>query len=141
MQLVRDKNPAASILFGVAAIQLVVDLVGWFVHRVNPDVDIPQLRWFLYTFQHVSFTGVDWALTFSGVIYITLGIAARWSAVAAALFGAALYLGFLGLQGFQSASFPTAGLITQIPVATLLLAAIVLALRRPAAEAPAGQRT
>jgi hypothetical protein len=136
MHLVRDKNPTASILFGVAVIQLVVGLVGWFVYRVNPDMDIPQLRGFLYTFQHGSFTWVDWALTFNGVIYIVLGIAARWSTVAAALLGTALYAGFLGLQVFQSGSFLTAGLIAKIPVATLLLAAIVLALRRAAAEGP-----
>ena len=96
MQLVRDKNPACSILFGVAAIQLLIGLLGWFVHRENPNVEMPELKWFLYSFQSGAFTWLDWALTFSGAIYVILGFVARSATLPAALFAAAIYAGFLG---------------------------------------------
>ncbi len=133
MRLVGDKNPASSILFGVASIQLLVGLVGWFDYRVNPDVDIPQLKWFLYNFQSGSFTWADWALTFSGAIYLLLGFYARWASVAAALSAALLYAAALGMQALQGNGPPQSGAITKILVTVLLVAAVVVALRCPAA--------
>lgn len=135
MQLVRDKNPTASILLGVAAIQLVVSLVGWFAHRVNPDMDVPELKWVLYSFQRGAFTWVDWAFALSGAVYIALGVAAWWARVPAALLGAVLYAGLLVLQSFEGADVLRAGLVAKIPTAMLLLVALVIALRRVPAGA------
>jgi len=131
MQLVRDKNPACSILFGVAAIQLLIGLLGWFVHRENPDVEMPELKWFLYSFQSGAFTWLDWALTFSGAIYVILGFVARSATLPAALFAAAIYAGFLGLQALLHPTLLLTGAVTKVLLSVLLLVAVVLALKLP----------
>ena len=108
----KDKNTTASALFGVAAIQILVGAIGWFTYSGE--------RSFL-----------DRIIAFCGLIYITLGIAARWVRIPAALIGAILYAAFLALQATRSTELLMNGLIFKIPVGVLLVAAVVFALRSP----------
>ena len=74
MKIIRkDKNLTASALFGVAAIQLF----------------IAGIEWFLYGLQFSRFGWIDWLFPLSGVIYIALGIAARRIRLLAAIIGGA----------------------------------------------------
>lgn len=106
----KDKNVTASALFGVAAIQLFIAGIDWFLHG----------------FQFDRFGWIDWLFPLSGVIYIALGIAARRIRLLAAIIGGVLYVAF----------FVEADLlfIFNIPVVILLLVAVVSALKRPPAE-------
>lgn len=108
----KDKNITASALFGVAAIQILVGAIGWFIY--NGEMGF-----------------LDRIITFSGVIYITLGIAARWVRIPAALIGAILYAAFLAFQATRSTELLMTGLIFKIPVVVLLVVAVVFALRSP----------
>lgn len=123
----KDTNPTASLLFAVAALQILVGVIGWFVHRL--DADVEELRWILYSYDRVQFGWLDWAITFSGVIFAALGIVARWARLPAALFGAGLYGAFLALHASEIARWPMTGLFIKIPVAILLLAAVASAFR------------
>jgi hypothetical protein len=107
----KDKNPTASALLGVAAIQIVVGFLGWSVYRD-------------------SFGWLDWIIMFSGAIYIALSVAARWIRLSAALIGATLYAAFLVLQAWRSTDLLMSGLIFKVPVVLLLLVAVVSALKR-----------
>ena len=111
MSLVRkDKNVTASALFGVAAIQIIMAVINWFLHGGQLD----------------GFTWFDWLITFSGAIYIALGIVARWLRLPAAILGIVLYAGFfVGISDL---------LIVMIPVVILLLVAVVSALKHSAAK-------
>ena len=111
MKIIRkDKNLTASALFGVAAIQLF----------------IAGIEWFLYGLQFSRFGWIDWLFPLSGVIYIALGIAARRIRLLAAIIGGVLYAAFfVGLPDL---------LFIKIPVVILLLFAVVSALKRPPAE-------
>jgi len=111
MSLVRkNKNVTASALFGVAAIQIIMSVINWFLHGGQLD----------------GFTWFDWLITFSGAIYIALGIAARWIRLPAAILGIVLYAGFfVGISDL---------LIVMIPVVILLLVAVVSALKHSAAK-------
>jgi hypothetical protein len=111
----RDKNITASALFGVAAIQVIVGAIGWFLYGGELGL-------------------LDWIITFSGGIYIALGIAARWLRLPAAIIGAVLYLAFLGLQASQGMELLMAGLIFKVPVVVLLLVAVGSAFRRQPAR-------
>jgi hypothetical protein len=118
MGIRRDKNVTASALFGVAAIQILVGAIGWGIHA-------GQLGF------------IDRIITFSGVIYIVLGIAARWARLPAALIGAVLYAAYLALQASRSIDLLMKGLIFKAPVVILLVLAVVFALRSspvPASE-------
>ena len=112
MNVIRtDKNVTASALFGVAAIQIFIAGMDWFLHGE----------------QFGGFGWIDWLITFSGAIYITLGIAARWSRLPAAIIGSVLYAAFfVGISDLL--------IVFKIPVVILLLVAVVSALKRPAAE-------
>jgi len=111
MSLVRkNKNVTASALFGVAAIQIIMSVINWFLHGGQLD----------------GFTWFDWLITFSGAIYIALGIAARWIRLPAAILGSGLYAAFF--VGFSDL------LIVMIPVVILLLVAVVSALKHSAAK-------
>jgi hypothetical protein len=107
-----DKNVTASALFGVAAIQIILGLLGWFMYSAE-------------------FGWLDWVITFSGAIYIALGIAARWARFPATIIGAVLYAGFLTLQASRSVDLLMSGLIFKIPIVILLVVAVVFALKRP----------
>jgi hypothetical protein len=106
-----DKNITASALFGVAAIQILVGAIGWFIFSA-------QLGW------------IDLIVSFSGPIYIALGIAAQHRRLPAALFGATLYAAFLGTQASQSTELLMTGLIFKVPVLVLLALALVFAVKR-----------
>lgn len=108
----RDKNTTASALFGVAVIQLLVGIGGWYLYS-------GQLGLF------------DRIVCFSGAFYILLGIAARWFRFPAALIGALLYAAFLAIQASQSVDLLMTGLIFKIPIVILLLLALISALRNP----------
>jgi len=106
----RDKNVTATALFGVAAIQIIIAVVNWFLHGGQLD----------------GFTWFDWLITFSGAIYIALGIAARWIRLPAAVIGSVFYAAFfVGISDL---------LVVMIPVVILLLVAVVSALRHSAAK-------
>ena len=107
----KDRNVTASALFGVAAIQLI----------------IAGLDWFLHGFQFDRFGWIDWLLPLSGVIYIALGIAARRIRLLAAIIGGVLYAAFF--VGTSDLWF-----IFKIPVVILLLVAVVSARKRLPAE-------
>ena len=106
----RDKNVTATALFGVAAIQIIIAVVNWFLHGGQLD----------------GFTWFDWLITFSGAIYIALGIAARWIRLPAAVIGSVFYAAFfVGISDL---------LVVMIPVVILLLVAVVSALKHSAAK-------
>ena len=112
MNIIRtDKNVTASALFGVAAIQIFITGVLWLLHAG----------------QIGGFGWLDWLFTFSGAIYIALGIAARRIRLLAAIIGSVLYAAFF--VGVSDLAF-----FFKIPVVILLLVAVVSALKRPAAE-------
>jgi hypothetical protein len=128
MQLRRENNPTASALFGIAAVQFLVGFIGLFIYFVNPDADIPQLKWFLYHFQSGAFTALDWVVTFSGVIFTLLALLAYRVRLLAASLAAAVCVGQLLLQGAGALS---GALIVKVLVVTLLVVALAAALRRP----------
>lgn len=107
----KDKNVTASALFGVAAIQLIIAGIDWFLHG----------------FQFDRFGWIDWLFPLSGVIYIALGIAARRIRLLAAIIGGMLYAAFF--VGISDLLF-----IFKIPVVILLLVGVVSALKRLPAE-------
>ena len=111
MSIIRkDKNVTASELFGVAAILTLIASIGWFLHGGQFD----GFAWF------------DWLITFSGAIYIALGIAARWIRLPAAVIGSVFYAAFfVGISDL---------LMVVIPVVILLLVAVVSALKHSAAK-------
>ena len=112
MKIIRkDKNVTASALFGVAAIQIFIAAIDWFLHGFQSD----------------RFGWIDWIFPLSGVIYIALGIAARRIRLLAAIIGGVLYAAFF--VGTSDLWF-----IFKIPVVILLLVAVVSALKRPPAE-------
>lgn len=106
----KDKNMTASALFGVAAIQILVGGLGWYLYREK-------------------FTSLDWIVAFSGGIYIALGIAARWFRLPAAVVGAVLCAAYLIFQASHSIELLMGGLVIKIPVVILLIVATVSALR------------
>jgi len=108
----KDKSMTASALFGVAAIQILVGALGWFLYGE-------------------SFSWIDWVIAFSGGIYIALGIAARWVRLPAAVVGAVLCATYLIFQATRSIDLLMSGLIIKIPVVILLIVATVSALRCP----------
>jgi hypothetical protein len=93
-------------LLGVAAIQGIVGLLGWW----------------LYSFQ---FGPLDWVITFSFVLYIILAVWARWQPLAAAIGGAVLYGAFLVIQGLTSRELLFTGLQFKLPNVALLVFALV----------------
>ena len=86
MSIIRtDNNGTASALFGVAAIQIIIAVINWFLHGGQFD----GFAWF------------DWLITFSGAIYIALGFAARWFRLPAAIMGIVFYVPFFALLGSE----------------------------------------
>ena len=84
------------------------------------------INWFLHGGQLDGFTWFDWLITFSGAIYIALGIAARWIRLPAAILGIVFYAAiFVGISDL---------LIVMIPIVILLLVAVVSALKHSAAK-------
>lgn len=108
----KDKNVTASALFGVAAIQILIGAIGYFMYSEQMDM-----------YDHI--------IAFSGLLFITLGIAARWIRMPAALIGAVLYGAFLLFQATRSMDLLMTGLIFKIPIVVLLVVAIIFALKRP----------
>lgn len=108
----KDKNVTASALFGVAAVQILVGGIGFFLYSGEMGL-------------------LDRIISFSGLFYIALGIAARWVRLPAAAIGAVLYAAFLAFQASRSMDLLMTGLIFKIPVVILLIVAVVFALRRP----------
>ena len=107
----KDKNPTASSLFGVAALQILVGAFGWYLYSAN-------------------FSLLDWIICFSGIIYVVLGIIAYRKPLPAALTGAILYALFLIYQATLSIGFLMSGLIIKIPTAVLLVVAVISARKR-----------
>jgi hypothetical protein len=105
----RRSNVVSSALLGVAAIQGIVGLMGWW----------------MYSWQ---FRPIDWLVTFSFAIYGALAIWARWKPTTAALNGMLLYGAFLALQGLTSVKLLFTGLQFKVPIVVLLLVALCAAL-------------
>ena len=108
----KDKNVTASALFGVAAIQILIGAIGYALYgRVMGMLDL--------------------VISFSGIIYIILGIAAKWARLPAALIGAVLYAVFLLYQAFRGMDLLMSGLIFKIPNVVLLVVAVISGWKRP----------
>ena len=110
----RSWNWAAWALFSAAAVQSFLGLVGWAMNSY-------------------SFGWLDWVFSLSGVFYFGLGFAARRFPLIATLLGVGLYAAFLASQVLQSVAALNSGLVFKIPVAFLLLLAVVAALWCPVA--------
>ena len=104
----RDKRPTASLLFGVALIQLLVALFLWSIHG-------PEFQW------------VDWAYSLNFLIFAALAIWARWSPAVPATIAFLLYAAYLGVQAWESLDLLRSGWIFKLPVAVLLTIAFVCA--------------
>ena len=102
----RSSNATSSALLGVALIQGIVGLLGWW----------------LYSFR---FGPLDWVITFSFAVYVILAVWARWQAVPAAVVGAIFYGAFLVEQGLTSRELLLTGLQFKVPNVALLLFALV----------------
>ena len=111
----RDKNVTASALFGVAAIQILIGAMAYFVYSAELGL-------------------LDRVIAFSGAFYFALGIIARWVRLPAAVIGTVLYAAFLVFQGSRSVDLLMTGLIFKIPIIILLIAAVLFALRGPSAS-------
>ena len=107
----KDKHPVSAALFGVAALQGVVGLFGWWIH--GP-----------------FFEPIDWVITFSFGLFVGLALLARRAKVAAAVIGMGLYVVFLVFQGFVSAELLMTGLVFKVPICLLLVGAVVLAFKQ-----------
>jgi hypothetical protein len=105
-QLGKDKHPTASLLFGVAAIQFGVALFFWSIHG-------PEFQW------------TDWAFSSSFLLFIALGIWARWTPAVPATIGFLLYAAYLGMQAVVSLDLLWSGWIFKLPAAVLLTIALV----------------
>lgn len=103
---------AAWALLGAATLQSFLGFVGWAMNSY-------------------SFGWLDWLFSLSGVFYFGLSFVARWLPLPATLLGAGLYAVFLTLQVLHSVAALKSGLIFKIPVASLLLLAVVAALWHP----------
>ena len=104
----KDKNVTASALFGVAGILVVFGGIDWILHGGLA----------------ANYCLIDRFLTFSGPIYIVLGIVARRHRLPAAIIGSVLYA-CVALQSLEL-------FFIFIPVVILLLVAVVSALKHPA---------
>jgi hypothetical protein len=127
-QLRQDTNPAARALVGIAAVQLLAGLIGLFVYRSNPDIDMPELKWFVYHFQRGALTPLDWVVTFSGVFYMLLAVLAYRVRLPAVLAGVATYGALLLAQG---AGAVWDAVVIKVIVVFLLILAFVVSFRRP----------
>jgi len=107
----KDKHPVSAALFGVAALQGVVGLFGWWIHGL-------------------FFEPIDWVITFSFGLFVGLALLARRAKVAAAVIGTGLYVVFLVFQGFVSVELLMTGLVFKIPICLLLLVAVVFAFKQ-----------
>jgi hypothetical protein len=105
----KDKNPTASLLFGAAAVQCMVGLFGWSLYSIN-------------------FGWIDWAITFSFLVYVVFGVWARWTPVTPAILGFLSYAVFLAIQGRQSIELLKSGWIFKLPMVVLLTIALMCAL-------------
>jgi ABC-type uncharacterized transport system permease subunit len=108
----KDKNGTASALFGVAAIQILIGGISYYLSS-------GEMGW------------LDRFIAFSGFFYIALAVMARWARLPAAVIGAVLYAAFLGFEASRSIELLKNRLLFKIPVVVLLIVAIVFALRRP----------
>src|SRR5438445_130065 len=105
----RKVNLTAAVLLGVAGFQMFLGTIG--------------------SFAGIGYSGgadlIGWFSSFSGAIYIALGIAARWVRLPAALIGAVLYGAFLALVAARDMASLKAGLIVEVPIMVLLVAAVL----------------
>lgn len=106
-----ERHPVSSSLFAVAAIQAVVGFLGWSIH--SPE-----------------FAPINWVITFSLAIFITLAILARRARLPAAVIATVIYGGFLVMQVSISMELLMTGLVFKTPVVLLLLVALVVAFQR-----------
>ena len=93
VRLRRDTNPTATLLLGVAALQILVGMLGWLEYCWQLDID--ALRDVIYTYDRVHFNWFDWIITFNGPVFIALAVIARRARLTAAFAGAAVYAAFL----------------------------------------------
>ena len=105
----KDKNPTASLLFGAAAIQCLIGLVGWSIYS-------NEFGW------------LDWVITFAFLIYVVLGLWARWAPVVPAFLGFLLYAVFLLAQACRSVELLKTGWLFKLPMVLVLTTALVCAL-------------
>ena len=108
----KQESTTTSALFGVAVIQLLIVLVGWFMFGPH------GLTWLL------------WVILMGSVgTYIALGIIARKTPFLAACIGSGLFATYLTYQTFQGVPL-AAALIYRLPVTSFLLIALVAGWRQ-----------
>jgi hypothetical protein len=110
-----DKNVTASALFGVAAFQSIVGIIGWLLCG-------PMFGW------------VNWLVALGGLIYLALAVAAFWQRLPSAILGCALYSSFLIYQFMCSPRQLMAGLAFKGPIILLLALALASSLRHKASR-------
>ena len=132
LRLRRDINPTATLLFGVAALQILVGLLGCLEY--GWQLDDEYLRDVIYTYDRVRFDWFDWIITFNGAIYIALAVLARREGFTAALVGTGIYAVLILFQALQDRRLLMETVVIKITTAILLLLAIVFALARSRAQ-------
>src|SRR5262249_12129548 len=103
-----DKNPTASALFGVAALLLLIGVLGSFMYS-------PLFGW------------LDWIVTLSGVIYLGLAVAARWMRLPAALTAIFLFAVYVGYQAYLNLNCFWRDWIAKFPMAWRFLEGLFFA--------------
>ena len=98
-RLRKDKHPTASLLFGVAAVQLLVAFYFWSIH------------------------GGHFSANF--LLFVALGTWARSSPATVATISFLYYAGYLGIEAALSLDLLRSGWIFKLPVAVLLTIALV----------------
>jgi hypothetical protein len=116
----KDKRPASSALFGVAAIAALGDSLKWLVWG-------PWFRPF------------DWVITFSFVLFTALAILARWRPISGTVIAALWYAAILVFEASDGIRVLLSGLVFKIPIVVFLLLALVLALTSRKSPPQAGQ--
>ncbi len=104
------KSSAPSALGGVAAIQCIVGLLGWWLHSY-------ELNW------------VGHLISFSFLIFVVLAIWARWAPLTPSVIAAGLYGTLLAEQAMFAPELLAAGWIFKAPIVVLLVVAVVSGVR------------
>lgn len=110
ISLRKNKNVTASALFGVAAIQIIIGTLAYFIYSEELGL-------------------LNRIISPSGVFDVALGITAQWLRLSAGIIGAILYAAFPVFQATMDLLMT--GLIFKIPIVVLLIVAVISALRHP----------
>jgi len=107
----KKRHHVSSALYGVAAIQALVGVIGWAIYAPR-------------------FTIADWVLTLSFLIFLVLAILARSLPRMSAVIAGTLYASFLLLQACTSVELLFRGMIFKVPIVLLLIIALTFAFKK-----------